>query len=289
MNKIINILIFILISFFPFKEPVTNDIPDHNENYYLDELGVLSEESKEKINNQNLPNGAQIFVLTVDNIDEDPSSYSVRVYEKYKLGNKERDNGLLILLARTSKGKYHLRVVTGTGLQAIFPHKSVRRIMDNHMMGKINKKSADFILMNGFNAFRRILEDTKGGTDTSFKTMVFARTAVDAEEFAGALKELSPHMPKILRNLAILYILYFVFIKKPWRKNKNIALSNEQENKDISITEEPKENDTYNKDLIDREVDLNGLSFLKDINKKYDKNTTRHLMKKIEDDDAFSK
>lgn len=149
----IKYLLFILLMFLPINTSYAKEVPEHDSNYFIDELGVLSEGSKGKINEQKLPEGAQIFILTVDNMDEDPFDYGMKAFKKYQLGDKEKDNGLLILLARTSEGKHHIRVITGYGLEGILPDGKVGRIIDNYMMDDFSKGDLNTGLIKGFAVF----------------------------------------------------------------------------------------------------------------------------------------
>ncbi len=136
---------------------ISKDVPDHDENYFIDELNVLSDESKEIINSQDLPHGSQIFVLTVDNMDYDPFDYGMKAFEKYKLGDEMRNNGILILLARTSEGLHHIRIIAGYGIEDILPDGKVGRIIDNYMMDDFRDGNLDQGLIKGFNEFSDVL------------------------------------------------------------------------------------------------------------------------------------
>lgn len=80
-------------------------VPDPKDatGYVYDEMGILSETSIDYINetNYDLENktGAQIGVMIVKSLQGyDGNSYGVKVFDKWKFGNKE-NNGLLILLS----------------------------------------------------------------------------------------------------------------------------------------------------------------------------------------------
>ena len=59
--------------------------------------------------------GAQIAVLTMPSLDgEDISSFAIKVADKWKLGDKEKDNGAILLVAYT---EHDLRIEVGDGLE----------------------------------------------------------------------------------------------------------------------------------------------------------------------------
>lgn len=86
------------------QDVLPKEVLPHNSNYYIDELNILSSETKQIINSRSRKlgnqDGTQVFVLTVDNLDEDPQSFVEKAFKLYKLGNAEKNNGLLIMLAK---------------------------------------------------------------------------------------------------------------------------------------------------------------------------------------------
>lgn len=62
---------------------------------------------------------AQVVVLTIPSLKGDtPFDFSQRVFDKWKLGQKDKNNGLLMLFAvKEKKGRVH----TGYGLEGIIP------------------------------------------------------------------------------------------------------------------------------------------------------------------------
>lgn len=160
-------LAILMVFLLPISIAHAKEVPDHDTNYYLDELNVLSEETKTEINNQNLPDGAQIFVLTVKDLDEDPFDFSMKAFKKYQLGDKEKNNGLLIMLAETKTGKHHIQVITGYGLEEILPDGKVGRLIDEYIMPEFKKDNLDEGISQGFKAFSEIVEQTNSVSETT--------------------------------------------------------------------------------------------------------------------------
>jgi hypothetical protein len=160
--------VFLFIMLMPFNISLAREIPNHNSNYYVDEMNVLSEETKNLINNQEIRNGGQVFVLTVDNLEEDPYDFAVKAFKEYRLGDKDLDNGLLISLSRNPSGKRSIRVITGYGVEGILPDGKIGRIIDNYMMPYFREDDLDTGIAEGFKVFvdeinkeEFILEDDK--------------------------------------------------------------------------------------------------------------------------------
>ena len=99
----------------------------HPSNYVNDFAGVLNASSQASLNDlcQQVEQKAQaqIAVVTVKSLDgQDPVSYAVALYQKFGVGAKGKDRGVLILLA-TDDHKYQIQV--GYGLEAILPDGKV--------------------------------------------------------------------------------------------------------------------------------------------------------------------
>lgn len=92
-------------------------------------------------------------------MDDDPQDYAVEAFNKYKLGNKKENNGLLILLARTSEGKHHIRIITGYGVEGILPDGKVGRIIDDNMMPYFIEGNLDKGISNGFDEIYKVIKE----------------------------------------------------------------------------------------------------------------------------------
>ena len=75
--------------------------------------------------------GAQVAVLTIPSLEGQPlDDFSLRVVDAWKLGTRDRDNGVLILIARDDR---KIRIEVGYGLEGVLPDALCGRIIDNAM------------------------------------------------------------------------------------------------------------------------------------------------------------
>jgi uncharacterized protein len=82
----------------------------------------------------------QIAILIISSLDGDPiESYSIRVAEKWQLGQKEKDNGVLLLIAVDD---HKMRIEVGAGLEGVLTDALTSRIIRNEMAP--NFRRADF-------------------------------------------------------------------------------------------------------------------------------------------------
>lgn len=131
--------------------------------YYEDNLNVLSNETKDKINeaNNNLEDNGEIFVLTVNNLEYDVKEYADKAFEKCGLESSFNKKDVLILLAKTSKGEQYLRIITSKGLEEILSDNKVNRIIDDKMMPSFENNKVDEGISNGFNEIYKIIEKSE--------------------------------------------------------------------------------------------------------------------------------
>lgn len=132
--------LFLLITSLCFLYGITNvhaesAIPEPIGDIYVQDFAnVLSEEEETKL--QALGRGlddqtsTQVSVLTVASLEgTDIESFANEAFRKYKLGNAERNNGVLLVLAMKEK---EIRIETGYGLEGILPDGKAGRILDEY-------------------------------------------------------------------------------------------------------------------------------------------------------------
>lgn len=84
--------------------------------------------------------GSQIALLIVPSTQpEDIAQYSIRVVDKWKLGRKKADDGLLILVAKNDR---KIRIEVGYGLEGAIPDLTAKRIVSEVIAPKF--KQGDF-------------------------------------------------------------------------------------------------------------------------------------------------
>lgn len=79
----------------------------------------------------------EIAVLTVDDLDGlDIETYAVELFEKWKIGKRDLDNGILILV---SKNDRQVRIEVGYGLEDKIPDLVANDIIENQMIPEFKK------------------------------------------------------------------------------------------------------------------------------------------------------
>lgn len=97
----------------------------------VDQAGLLSAKVKHSLEKAlyqiQKQTGNEIAVFTIKSLeDETIESYSLKITDKWKLGNKEKDNGVLFLIAVDDR---KMRIEVGQGLEGNLPDVTAGRII----------------------------------------------------------------------------------------------------------------------------------------------------------------
>jgi uncharacterized protein len=94
----------------------------------------------------------QIAILIVQNLDgETIEDYSLRVAEKWKLGTKSKDNGVLLLIAIDD---HKMRIEVGHGLEGALTDAQSNRIIRNEMAPNFRRSDYDAGLLAAISAMK---------------------------------------------------------------------------------------------------------------------------------------
>jgi len=103
-------------------------IPDKPYNHVVDLAGIINDDVEANLNKYLLEleqkTTAQFVVLTINSLEEESlDDFSIKIaHEKWKLGQKGKDNGILLLVSLQDR-KYRFEV--GYGLESILPDSLV--------------------------------------------------------------------------------------------------------------------------------------------------------------------
>jgi uncharacterized protein len=101
----------------------------------------------------------QIAILTVPTLNgENIEEFAVAVFEAWKLGQKDKDNGILIVVVPDDR---RMRIEVGYGLEGTMTDSMAGRIIQNIMTPRFKNGDYDGGIADGVNAVIEVLE---GGT-----------------------------------------------------------------------------------------------------------------------------
>lgn len=145
-------LILLIIALCP---TVLGAIPQHTSEFYVNDFaGVLSSQTEQEIQSTaiSLSNEttAQVCVLTIDTLDgEDIAEYSVEVFRDWGIGDKEKNNGVLILLSIQDREMW---ISTGYGVEGTLTDARLGQLRDTYAIPYYSNDDFDTGTLQLFNA-----------------------------------------------------------------------------------------------------------------------------------------
>ena len=107
------------------------------ERFFVNDFAdVISQNAEDEIYNRavalNQKTTAQAVVVTVDSLNgEEISDFSLKLARDWGIGDKDKDNGILILLAVSDREVY---ISVGYGLEGAMPDSKTGRLLDNYAL-----------------------------------------------------------------------------------------------------------------------------------------------------------
>ena len=140
MKKIAGIFLALFVTILAYSNSYA--LVEPTKDFYVnDYAGVLSETTKDYIMASSVrlaeETTAQIVVVTVENLEDRPlEEYATDLFRKFGIGDKEKNNGVLILL---SVGDRKSRIELGYGMEGYISDAKSGRIQDQYMIPYYNK------------------------------------------------------------------------------------------------------------------------------------------------------
>jgi uncharacterized protein len=108
----------------------------------------------------------QIAVLIIPNLGgEILEEYSLKVAESWKLGQKGKDNGVLMLIAIDDR---KMRIEVGYGLEADLPDVICRRILDHKLKPNFKNQNYEQGIQEGLEAISKAIEKSYSNEEADF-------------------------------------------------------------------------------------------------------------------------
>lgn len=199
----------LLTSHFIFA--ATPEPPKVPANYVNDLAGIIRDDAEAQLNaylkELEQKTTAQVFILTVQSLDgEDVAGFSLKMAEKWKPGQKGKDNGVLITVALNDK-KY--RIETGYGVEGILPDSLVGSIGRQHLVPYFRKGDYSTGIFNASVVIAQKIAEHEGVEITGMPKV----EARGDRQAAKSKKGLGLFDAIIL--FAVFGVIVFLFIKHP--------------------------------------------------------------------------
>ncbi len=174
--------------------------------YVNDYANLLSTEVKNYIieTNTKLENatGAQIVVVTIQSLEgESLEEYATELFRSFGIGDKDKNNGVLLLLALEER---KFRIEVGYGLEGALPDGKTGRIQDEYIIPYLKENNWDDGIKNGYSKILEVVSE-------EYNIDVGAMEAEAAEEQTNTVE-------------IILYLVIFVIILSFIIRNPHIGI-----------------------------------------------------------------
>ncbi len=154
-----NLLLIIILLFLPVQvpaleaPPLTGRVNDLARMLSLESL----QQMEQKLSAFERETSNQVVVLTVPSLQgDDIDQFSIRVADAWKIGQKGRDNGVLLVIAQAER---KVRIEVGLGLQGVLPDITAGRIIREVMRPHLKSGNYDQGIAAGVDS---IIAATKG-------------------------------------------------------------------------------------------------------------------------------
>jgi len=183
----------------------------------VDEAGILSDATRDRLRALSKAHEDrttdQLVVLTLPTLDgESIEDYAVRVFEAWKLGQKGKDNGVLVVVVPNDR---RMRIEVGYGLEGDLPDAAAARIIRERMTPRFKAGDFDGGVLDGVTAIVDRLEGRAppDAPQSEAASRPGAAGIFDSEELRNLEADLPPWPMRILLGAFIFGIIgLFTFI-----------------------------------------------------------------------------
>lgn len=142
------------------------DVPSLDNRRVHDDAGILSPEAigflEQSLRAFEDSTSNQIAILTVPNLEgEAIEQFGIRIAEAWKLGAKDRDNGVILLIAIEER---RMRIEVGQGLEGALPDAVCNRIIRNEMAPAFRRQDFDGGVVSTIDAIQKTIKGEYKGT-----------------------------------------------------------------------------------------------------------------------------
>lgn len=175
-----NILVFLMgiTLLFPIFS-FALEIPTLN-SYVTDNAGLLTNTEKNELENVlknfDAKTTNQIVILTINNLYGDTiENFSIEVAEKNKIGTKEKDNGILLLVSKEDK---KIRIEVGMGLEEFLTDAKSSYIIRNIITPEFKQNKYYAGIKNGIEEIKKTISD-QNYLNQEIKKEVFSKESIE--------------------------------------------------------------------------------------------------------------
>lgn len=136
------------------------DIPERPEGYVTDQAHLLSHQTRSQIEQMLQQHEAetsnQVVVATFPSLEDGSlEDFSIRLAEKWKIGQKGKDNGVILLIFKEDR---KMRIEVGYGLEGALPDAAAGQIIQNVIVPNFRAGKFDQGILEGVQAILQAVQ-----------------------------------------------------------------------------------------------------------------------------------
>lgn len=180
--------LFLVFLIFSFSINAIDSIPSPTSYKYLnDYVGVINDSDVKNIisigKELEDKTGAQAVVVVIDSTNGVPiEDYAIKLFRNWGIGQKNKDNGLLILLAVNDKA---WRVEVGRGLEGAIPDALSNRVMESIAKPSFINNNYGEGLLKSYSVFSDYIATEYGTTLNKSLNVTLPNTTSNTKRNAG--------------------------------------------------------------------------------------------------------
>jgi len=146
---------------------------------------------------------AEVAVVVVDDIDpEDINEFATRLFDKWRIGKSDKDNGVLMVLA---KEPHKVTIRTGYGAEGILPDVICSHIIRNIMVPRLKADDYDMAVVDAVTELHRITTDPNAAAELKSQILDSQNTPEEG------LFSLYITMAALAMAAMLLWIIYYCY------------------------------------------------------------------------------
>ncbi|CUH94377.1 hypothetical protein P22_0443 [Propionispora sp. 2/2-37] len=200
--------LYLFIAAVAWAQPQVPPAPTHSI-YIQDYADVVSSATEQRINDLGsrlaAKTKAQIVVVTVKTLgDSTPDEYGLAVLRQWGVGDKELNNGVVMLVAVDD---HKSRIEVGYGLEGALPDAKTGRLQDEYMLPFFRQNDYDRGILNGYVALTQVVAAEYGA-----EIATGGQTAKPAPAQQGSWFDTLPWWMKAVGVAMVIGVLVFDWV-----------------------------------------------------------------------------
>jgi len=215
MKKLIIIFLFLTLIF----SVNAQDLPDYYDLYVNDFINLFNQDELANLRNVLIAlekeTTAEVVVAAINSSHPlTPQEYRTKLFDKWKIGKEDKDNGLLIIYFLNEN---RIEVETGYGLEGILPDSKLGRLLDeNYVPYRDNNEVSSGIIKFALEA-SKIINESKEEIISGKRFF----NKIDYPANALIINILYQFLPLII----FLFILWIIYKKRKGKSRRGLIFA----------------------------------------------------------------